>query len=230
MRFRNYKKLPKATSPWGLDSGAFSELLNNGRWTISAHKYADSVRRLNEEIGNLQWASIQDWICSPAVLKKTGLSLRLHQKKTVDNLYALRKFAPEINWLPVLQGWNVESYIEHIRMYEAHGFALDKEMLVGVGSLANRQRSEELPKILTALKTEGLNTHAFGLSITGLSKVHNMIASSDSMVWSFVARKRRIKYSKCRQDHKICNNCLVYALSWRKQILSQLLHTASQKG
>jgi len=225
-RLRGYKTLPKAKAPWGLDSGAFSELLNHGRWTISAPHYADNVRRINEEIGNLQWASIQDWICSPAVLQRTGLSLKVHQTKTVDNLYKLRKLAPEIKWLPVLQGWNVKSYLTHLRMYRTRGFALEKEKLVGVGSLANRQQSEELPEILTALNAEGLRIHAFGLSLVGLKKVSNMITSSDSMVWSFVARRRRIKYGRCQERHLVCNNCLSYALSWRRQVLSQLLCAA----
>src|SRR5262249_50690028 len=147
-RLCGYKKLPRAKSPWGLDSGAFSELLKHGRWTVTAPLYAAGVRRMNEEIGKLQWASIQDWICSPAVLQRTGLSLRAHQIKTVDSLYMLRKLAPEIAWLPILQGWNFDSYLAHLRMYRARGFALEKERLVGVGSLASRQHSEALPQIL----------------------------------------------------------------------------------
>ena len=131
MRLHGYKILPKAKSPWGLDSGAFSELLNHGRWTVPALLYADSVRRMNEEIGKLQWASIQDWICSPAVLQRTGLTLRAHQTKTVDSLYTLRKLAPEIEWLAVLQGWNFKSYLAHLKMYQARGFALETERLVG---------------------------------------------------------------------------------------------------
>lgn len=226
MRLRGYKNLPKAKSPWGLDSGAFSELLNHGRWTVPAPLYADNVRRMNEEIGKLQWATIQDWICSPAVLQRTGLTLRAHQTKTVDSLYTLRKLAPEIEWLPVLQGWNCKSYLTHLEMYRIRGFALEKEMLVGVGSLANRQQSKELPQILAALNAEGLRIHAFGLSHTGLGKVSNVIASADSMVWSFVARRRRIKHGRCRERHLVCNNCLSYALSWRREIMSRLMPVA----
>jgi hypothetical protein len=222
MRLRIYKRLPKAKSPWGLDSGAFSELLNHGRWTVPASSYADDVRRMNKEVGKLQWASIQDWICSPAVLQRTGLTVRAHQAKTVDSLFALRNLAPEIEWLPILQGWNFRSYLAHLGMYRARGFALEKERLVGVGSLANRQQSAELPKIIAALHAEGLRLHAFGLSAAGLARVSSMIVSADSMVWSFVARRRRLKHERCPEDHLVCNNCLSYALSWRREIISRL--------
>ena len=87
-------------------------------------------------------------------------------------------------------------------------------------------QSEELPKILVALNSEGLRIHAFGLSLTGLAKVSNVIASADSMVWSFVARRRRIKHGRCRERHLVCNNCLSYALSWRREIMSRLISAA----
>lgn len=222
MRLRPYKTLPRAISPWALDSGAFSELFRRGRWTISPHQYLDDVRRMSEEIGRLQWASIQDWLCSPIVLQKTGLTIGEHQRKTVENLATLRRAAPEIQWLPVLQGWDVTSYLSHLKMYRANGFALESEQLIGVGSLANRQNSGELPLILTALKAEGLNIHAFGLSLSGLERSAGLISSADSMVWSFVARRRRIKHEHCRELHPVCNNCLSYALSWRRDIIRRL--------
>jgi hypothetical protein len=222
-RLRVYKTLPKARSSWALDSGAFSELIGNGRWTITAHQYADGVRRLHEQVGRLEWASIQDWICSPAVVQQTGLQISIHQKKTIESLQTLRHLAPDIAWLPVLQGWDVQSYLSHLRMYEDGGFRLDREPLVGVGSLASRQDSEDVVAILEMLRAKGIRTHAFGVSLVGLQRVSKFIESADSMVWSFTARRRRLKHIKCKAKHPVCNNCLQYALSWRGRLLNQLV-------
>jgi hypothetical protein len=221
-RLRVYKTLPKAKSTWALDSGAFSELLRNGRWTISTPEYAGVVRRFQEQVGRLEWASIQDWICSPAAIQRTGLEITEHQERTIESLRKLRHLAPEISWLPVLQGWNVKSYMTHLRMYQRNGFQLETEALVGVGSLAIRQESEDIVRVLAALRAEGIKTHAFGLSLLGLQRVKDFIESADSMVWSFTARRRRIKLRTCRASHIVCNNCLKYALAWRRHVLNRL--------
>lgn len=221
-RLKSYKTLPRAKSPWALDSGAFSELAHWGRWTVSARQYATSVQTAQEQVGRLEWASIQDWICSPAAVKRTGLSVTIHQQRTINSLLTLRELAPEVSWLPILQGWDVQSYLTHIRMYEQHGIRLKRETLVGVGSLASRQRSDEMVLVLDMLKEEGIKTHAFGLSSSGLRRVKGLIESADSMVWSFIARRRRIKLGNCGDGHIVCNNCLRYALAWRRQVLARL--------
>ena len=220
-RLRRYKTLPRAVAHWALDSGAFTELLNHGHWTISARTYADDVRRMSTEIGKLEWASIQDWICAPAVLARTTSKIDAHQRRTVENYHALKTFAPEVPWLPVLQGWTAPSYLTHLRMYRSLGLLQD-EPLIGVGSLASRQQSEDVPKILTVLKDQGLSVHAFGLSLAGLKNVSGLISSADSMVWSFTARRRQLKHDACRARHRICNNCLSYAIAWRRHVLRRL--------
>ena len=85
-RLSRYQRLPTAKWPWALYSGAFSQLIKYGGWTIPVSVYAESVRRMNTEIGRLRWASIQDWICSPAAIQHTGLTMRIHQSRTVDSL------------------------------------------------------------------------------------------------------------------------------------------------
>jgi hypothetical protein len=177
---------------------------------------------MSTEVGKLQWASIQDWICSPVVLARTSFTVSTHQGRTIDSFFTLKKLAPEIAWLPVLQGWTVESYLAHLRMYRSLGLCLQKEPIVGVGSLASRQYSDELPKILVALHDQGLRLHAFGLSLAGLKSVSHLVSSADSMVWSFTARRRRLKHGTCRAPHRVCNNCLAYAIAWRRKVLQRL--------
>ena len=214
--------LPKATTNWALDSGAFTELYAHGKWRISASEYANLVDRYSSSIGKMNWASIQDWLCTPIVLAKTGLTIKQHQIKTLKNYIAMRSIKPEIKWIPVLQGWTVESYLNHLDMYNAEGFELQNQPLVGVGSLANRQDSPVVGDILRELSQRGLNIHAFGLSSTGLLGSHQLLKSSDSMAWSFIARKRKIKLTRCGANHRVCNNCFLYAKKWRREVLSTL--------
>jgi hypothetical protein len=64
-------RLPHAACPWALDSGGFSELMLFGGWRTSPKIYAREVARYRDEIGKLEWACVQDWICDPRVRKKT---------------------------------------------------------------------------------------------------------------------------------------------------------------
>ncbi len=63
------------------------------------------ARLFQEECGQLDWAAVQDWVCEPFMLKRTGLSVREHQRRTVASYLDLRSLAPEVPWVPVLQGW-----------------------------------------------------------------------------------------------------------------------------
>src|SRR5690348_3500846 len=73
-RLCRYKTLPKAKTRWSLDSGAFSEIAKHGRWTLSPDDYLTAVRRYRDDIGKLDWAAPQDWMCEPAMTILTGLT------------------------------------------------------------------------------------------------------------------------------------------------------------
>ena len=45
-----------------------------------------NVRLYRDEVGGLQCAAPQDWMCEPQIVAKTGLSVREHQQRTVENL------------------------------------------------------------------------------------------------------------------------------------------------
>ncbi len=58
-RLRGYKTLPRASGPWALDSGGFTELSSYGTWDHgpTPRQYAARVRRYRDEIGHLAWAA-----------------------------------------------------------------------------------------------------------------------------------------------------------------------------
>lgn len=214
------KRLPRATTAWALDSGGFTELSMRGGWTMPAREYATLVRRYRDEIGLLEWAAPQDWMCEPAVLKETGLDVDEHQRRTVANLLELRAIAPDLPWVPVLQGWSLVSYWRCAELYEDAGIKLAEEPLVGVGTVCRRQATASASALLATLAADGLRLHGFGFKSSGLRDSHVNLASADSLAWSLEARYHQ-PMAGC-VGHVTCANCLDYALDWRDRLLSSL--------
>jgi hypothetical protein len=121
MATRLERLLPVAQEPWALDSGAFSELQRHGRWVTNQDRYVRRAHHYMWNIGQMEWAAPMDWMCEPAVIHGgtfngvkfagTGLSVAEHQRRTVANLLSLREEAPEVPWIPVLQGWTLVDYL-----------------------------------------------------------------------------------------------------------------------
>lgn len=275
------KSLPRALGRWALDSGGFSELQMFGRWETTPEQYVAEVRRFMKEIGNLDWAAIQDWMCEPQVINGlvrrrnpkakrppaidlaawkrwvrglmregraprglvatyvqamrlgseaeivfhgTGLSVEEHQRRSVASALRLRELAPEVPWTPVLQGWEPEDYFRHVEMYRAAGVDLWAVPVVGVGSVCRRQHTEEAEGFLRRLAALGLRLHGFGFKALGLERVHDVLQSSDSLAWSFAAR-RRPPLPDCvavGEKHKNCANCARFALRWLDHLHARL--------
>lgn len=207
---------PRAKGPWALDSGGFSELSLYGKWTISPQIYAEEVARWHAEIGNLQWAAIMDWMCEPCILEKTGLSLPEHQRRTVASYLELKELDPRLPWVPVLQGWGPRDYLLHQEMYARAGVDLKSLPLVGLGSVCRRQATDTVERLIRQLYGEGLKLHGFGFKLSGVRRVARYLASSDSLAWSYQAR-RSPPLPGC--THKNCANCRTYALWWREKVL-----------
>ncbi len=169
-RLYGYRTLPVARHPWALDSGAFSELTQYGRWTLAPRAYIAAVRRYAVQIRKLAWAAPQDWMCEPFILAKTGLSVEEHQRRTVANFCALRKLAPDLPFIPVLQGWTIKDYLRCMQIYRATGTDLSREPLVGLGSVCRRQATDEIASIVIALANLGLRLHGFGVKTAGLQR------------------------------------------------------------
>jgi hypothetical protein len=236
-RLVDYKTLPRAAAPWALDSGGFTELQMHGRWTLTAAEYAREVRRYRDEVGRLEWAAPQDWMCEPAVIAGgkmglvrfvgTGLSVLEHQRRTVENLLELRAIAPDLPWAPVLQGWDRRDYDRHLDMYDVAGVDLTCESLVGVGSICRRQHTREAAALLYGLAAQGLRLHGFGLKLKGIDAAAEALTSADSMAWSYAAR-RADPLPGCT-THKNCANCLRYALLWRDQVECRIIHHRARR-
>jgi hypothetical protein len=219
-RLAERRRLPRALGAWVLDSGGFTELSLHGRWETSPATYATAVRRYRDEIGGLAWAAPQDFMCEPFMLARTGLTVRQHQERTVDNLLELRALAPDLPFVPVLQGWSLGDYAHGcVELYERAGVDLRSEPLVGLGSVCRRQSTAEIHAIVATLAGLGLRLHGFGVKTFGLGRYAEHLISADSMAWSYYAR-RSAPLPGC--GHRTCANCMRWAIRWRGQVLDRL--------
>lgn len=220
-RLARYRKLPVAHCRWALDSGAFSELSVYGRWTLTPEDYVAAVRRYRNEIGQLDWAAPQDWMCEPFIVAKTGLCVREHLRRTVASYLQLKELAPDLPFIPVLQGWQLADYLECAALYEAAGVDLTAEPLVGVGSVCRRQATDEIGEIMATLAGLGLRLHGFGVKTEGLRRYGQYLTSADSMAWSL--RGRHIQGCSHRRHGQPAlsseSNCFGFAREWRERVI-----------
>ncbi len=234
-QLRRYKKLPRACGPWALDSGGFTELSAHGSWARgpTPADYAERVRRYAEEIGGLVFAAPQDWMCEPAILHGgqfaamsfagTGLTVREHQQRTVENFLELHDLAPDLPFIPVLQGWSTSDYLRCVALYADNGVDLAAEPTVGLGSVCRRQATHEAAEIIATVAdaVPGIRIHGFGIKTSGLGAYGSLLDSADSMAWSFRAR-RSPALPGC--SHRTCANCRRFAMRWRAHVLESLEH------
>lgn len=210
------RTLPKPIGRWALDSGGFTEIRDYGRFRTSPEDYVASVRRYVTEMGNLDWAAPQDWMCEPPMLAKTGLTVEDHQRRTVENFLTLRQLAFDLPFVPVLQGWEFADYERHVDMYAAAGVDLYSERLVGLGSVCRRQSTDQITDLTWVLSSRGLRLHGFGVKTIGLGRYAGHLVSADSMAWSYNARRNPPMDG---HRHKSCSNCWPWASRWRDRVV-----------
>ena len=100
----------------------------------------------------------------------THLSVQEHQRRTVANLMQLREMAPDLPFIPVLQGYTLPEYERCADLYAAAGIDLTTEPLVGLGSVCRRQATKEAHAIVAALHRRGVTRlHGFGVKTLGLN-------------------------------------------------------------
>jgi hypothetical protein len=201
------RKIPTASAPWILDSGGFSELTEYGAWRTSEDEYVREVERWRA-VGQLAWVAPQDWMCEPVMVARTGLTVLEHQARTVASFVSLRERVGSLV-IPVLQGYAPREYDRCVSLYQDAGFDLAAEPVVGLGSVCRRSRTSEAVRLVRYVSDHGLRLHGFGLKGTAYRALSGLLASADSMAWSYAARMNGGNA-----------NGLEDALAWRTQLLA----------
>jgi hypothetical protein len=216
--------------------------LTAAEYVAVVRRIVDGVGRMPDFVAPM------DWMCEPWVIfgknrhlepgnptrfhgtrEARGLSpddpeqdldtaVRFHQERTMENYLELLVLAPEIPWIPVLQGWTLDHYLDCAAMYAAAGVDLAAAATVGLGSVCRRQATAEIDEIVSTFRTRGLSLHGFGVKTQGLADYGPDLASADSMAWSMDARRRPPLPG---HTHKNCANCEDWALAWYQRITSK---------
>lgn len=201
---------------WIMDSAAFTEIAQHGCHRTTPAEYAEHIRRWAEN-GNLLAAVSQDWMCEPWMVKRTGLTVEEHQRRTVrsyDDLMACDTGGVYI--MPVLQGYTPADYV---RCLELFGERLKPGMWVGVGSVCKRNGDPRaIEAVLLAIHDHrpDLRLHGFGLKTTALSSgtVHSLLYSADSMAWSYSARKQGRNANSWKEAERWAARIAARPLQW----------------
>lgn len=208
-----------------MDSGGFWEVTHRGGWTISTKQYVAEVRRARDEIGGLDWAAPMDWMCEPDALKKTGMTVEQHQLLTVQNYLELREMAPDLPFIPVLQGFDLRDYHQCVELYFRSGVDLQQQPVVGLGSVCRRQATSEIETIAREIGyAYDLRLHGFGVKKLGLKRYSKYLLSADSLAWSY----RGYRVQPCahpKPGEKVPKNeanCLQFALKYRTELIEQM--------
>ena len=106
-------------------------------------------------------------MCEDWILEKSGLTVEDHQRLTIERYDALLPLI-DVYLMPVLQGFSIESYLNHVDQY---GNRLRLGAHVGLGSICKRNVDiRQIEAIITAIKKKrpDLYLHGFGIKITAL--------------------------------------------------------------
>jgi hypothetical protein len=214
-RLAGRRTLPRARTGWALDSGGFTELSMFGGWRTAAEDYVAAVRRYATENGNLEWAAPMDWMCEPVMLAKTGLDVPDHQRRTVDNFLRLRDLAPDLPFIPVIQGVGHRGLPALHRPLRSGRNRPDDLPDCGAGQRVPPTGHHRVVTLVGVLAGQGLRLHGFGVKTAGARLYAPALLSADSMSWSYRGRKIR----GCSPTHASEANCARFALTWRSRLL-----------
>lgn len=215
---------------WIMDSGAFSEININGHYTYTPEEYLKYV-----EMHQPSRFFNMDYMCEPFVLAKTGLTVKEHQARTIENqikiMDLLNKYDITGEFCGCIQGWKIDQYLEHIDALKAHGLITPK---MGVGSVCRRNSKAQIVEVLNAVKTElpCVKLHGFGVKTDILKEplIYDCLDTCDSMAWSFDGRRIEKKPClDCQHHCKNCANCHVYMMKWYDRLREVHDMTIKQK-
>jgi hypothetical protein len=128
-------------------------------------------------------------MCEPWVIAKTGLTVAEHQARTVENYLTLRDLAPDLPFIPVLQGWELADYHAHADAYAAAGVDLTQPV-VGIGSVCRRQATGQIAGIFDSLHGPRASDARLRRQDRKGSPVYaDALTSADSLAWSYGARQ-----------------------------------------
>lgn len=195
-RFAIHRPPADHVSGWCLDSGGFTAAARWGKYPWTPLEYAEFARTMSREIP-LDFVAIMDYACEPNVDRSILATNRDRIKATIRNETACREAAPDLPWLPVLQGDSLEERAYDLELRDKLGMLPTD--YAGIGSLCKRG-------IKSARKTikfyndhlPNVRFHGFGLHIQALDDDASFAAvrSWDSYSWNWARGQKELNRPK----------------------------------
>ena len=219
---------------WILDSGSFSELKLNGRYTFTPEEYFNTVELWQPDV-----FVNMDYMCEPDQLNKTGKTVKEHQQLSLEHQIRLTELL-EDSWMKthtqlmgVIQGWTPKEYLEHIDLLTSHDMILP---YMGIGSVCRRGDTQQ---ILNVIKTVGkrlpdIKLHGFGVKTDILSYPlpHMILHSVDSQAWCmagnygedahYMEKCLHHEWKRCPKHTEDCRNCGRFMNAWLEKNLNKI--------
>ena len=184
-RFRVVRPPADHVSSIVIDSGGFTAAKRWGSYPWTHQQYVDWIRATSRDV-ILDFCAVMDYACEPNVDRSILATNKDRIKATIKNEMELKRIAPDLPWLPVLQGDNLLE-----RAYD-----LDRRCKLGalpagyagLGSVCGRGAGGAKSVVkFYADQLPGVRYHGFGMHIQALDDdaVYNAIRSWDSYSWNW---------------------------------------------
>lgn len=185
-----------------IDSGGFTAARQWGKYPWSVQQYADFIGDVSRDVA-LDFCAIMDYACEPSVNREIYRSNKDRIKATIRNETECMRVAPDLPWLPVLQGDNQIERAFDIAIRQRVGMLPGK--YAGVGSVCGRGRAGAVETILFYRdQLPGVKFHCFGMHVQALDNdfVFDAIKSWDSYGWNWGrgATKKEMPWEKHKRE------------------------------
>lgn len=207
-----------------IDSGGFTAARKWGKYPWTYRQYVDFIREMSRDVP-VQFAAVMDYACIPSNGKKSEINID-RIKATIQNEIALRELAPDIPWLPILQGDNFEERSEDLELRRA--LNLLPTEYAGIGSLVGRGIQAAIDTVqFYANELPGLKFHGFGIPIKALDDpvVFATTKSWDTYSWSWGRGKRNMpeEYRKRENETHSAYTRRLASFYWDRTVCPRLM-------
>lgn len=180
--------LPSTMSNVAADSGGFVATFKWGDYKYTPDEY---VRWLNTF--KPRWAATMDYCCEREITGKNEGVVRQRQQRTTDmaHLFWAKYLNVDWAWVPTVQGWYVEDYVQHARdlkpLIEEMQSDGHPDFRVGIGTLCRRASAEMVRRVVQAVAHElpDVPLHLWGVKLAVLQSRYELpqVVSVDSAAW-----------------------------------------------
>jgi len=181
---RNRKSKLKIEKPWMMDSGIGGMFKDNSSPRLSVEEYVNIILLHEPPIA---WT--YDYPCEPSIVAKYCYTVSKAQDMTNKNTAILRDYYGLKNVMSVVQGWDLNDYLENIDKIKSAGLLTER---LGIGSICRRGQTKEITRIIKAIHNslpEWVKLHGFGAKTSVLkTEARFLLDSADSSAWDIERR------------------------------------------